>query len=86
MGNIDKITYKEDEEKAKERTAAWWEGEILDRVCLAITVPKKRFSQPDDPIKKWTDIDYILSKVKEKFSSTLYLGEKFPVFNPTIGT
>ncbi len=36
-----KLVYKDDWEEAQRRTEAWWKGEIIDRVPIKITAPKK---------------------------------------------
>jgi 5-methyltetrahydrofolate--homocysteine methyltransferase len=35
------MIYKEDWPQARERIEAFWEGEVLDRVCLAVTAPRE---------------------------------------------
>jgi hypothetical protein len=41
------MKYKEDWERARLRLAAWWEGEVLDRMTLAVMSPR---SQPVEAI------------------------------------
>ncbi len=36
-----KVIYKEDWDEARRRMEAWWKGEIIDRVPIKVTAPKK---------------------------------------------
>ena len=36
------LLYKEDWPEAQERLKAWWKGEIIDRVCIQVTAPRKK--------------------------------------------
>ncbi|OGG47094.1 MAG: hypothetical protein A3F84_14050 [Candidatus Handelsmanbacteria bacterium RIFCSPLOWO2_12_FULL_64_10] len=84
------MTYKDDWEDAKRRMTAWWEGEVLDRVCLQVTAPKEGARQrpipePPDLLTRWTDADYLIEKAQERFRATFYGGEAFPCFVPNFG-
>ena len=35
------MQYKEDFEAIIPRMEAWWNGELLDRACIAVTAPKE---------------------------------------------
>jgi len=35
------VIYKEDWEEVKERMIAWWSGEVIDRVVMQVTAPRK---------------------------------------------
>jgi len=41
--------YKEDWHKAKERLEAFWQGEIIDRCCVAVFAPRKTSKLPPFP-------------------------------------
>lgn len=46
------LIYKDDWDEARRRMEAWWEGEIIDRVPIKITVPiQKREIKKD---KSWS--------------------------------
>jgi hypothetical protein len=84
------MTYKEDWEDAQRRMTAWWEGEVLDRVCLQVTAPREGARQrpipePPDLLTRWTDADYLIEKARERFRTTFYGGEAFPCFVPNFG-
>ena len=64
---------KNDWEKSKERFDALWQGEIIDRCCIAVESPRRGCTIPvestyefknslsdDIKLKYWTDGEYIL--------------------------
>ena len=86
------LYYKEDWEEVQQRFVAWWEGEVVDRVALAVRAPREvslgpteDLREPDDPYQYWTDPDYRLGQAERVFNRTAYLGEAFPFFAPQIG-
>ena len=76
-------------EKAKERTEALLHGEILDRPCIHIAVPKTPGSRPPAPRglhdPRVTDLDELLDRFEAHINSTLYLGEAFPAVSLSFG-
>lgn len=79
------MLYKEDWEKAKERLTAFWQGEVIDRCCVAVTAPRNRpvdskikFIEPKNLEDKWTNAKLILNNMIYQFSNTFYGGEAFP--------
>jgi len=85
MNVKDGLIYKPDWEEVKKRYLAWWEGEVLDRCCIAVVAPKEGFNEgvprsPKDIIKRWTDLEYI-TKVNEYWHRHIfYGGEAFPIW------
>ncbi|MBI2939158.1 MAG: hypothetical protein HYY04_01865 [Chloroflexi bacterium] len=86
------LHYKEDWEAAQPHFIAWWRGEILDRVALAVRAPRDvplgetaDLPEPEDVFTYWTDPDYRLGQAQRVFNRTAYLGEAFPFFAPHIG-
>lgn len=84
-------------EKTKERMAALWENEVVDRCCVAIPVSpgpgdyevitqmSSDFS--DEEIKQgYTDPDYITNQFKQKYVRTKYVGDALPCIFPNFGT
>jgi len=77
------MLYKEDWPQAEERMRAWWAGELLDRVVLQITAPRRgmegshqwdwlylarHLEQPEQVLEEW-----------EKYCrATLFAGEMIP--------
>jgi len=79
-----------DFETIKQRFDAFWNREVLDRPVIHITAPRKpRREIKLPPVKsveeRWTNIDYILSKVELQFECTLFLGDAIPVYWPNLG-
>lgn len=81
------LAFKKDFEKAVERIEAWWEREIIDRVCIQVEVPpqEEELTPPADLRERWTDVDYVITSAERKMSSTFWGGEALPVFYPNLG-
>lgn len=82
---------KQDEEEAKKRVNAWWEGEILDRPPIILRAPRtsaKPYDGPDtdDLDAWWTHPDYVLPRLRHQLLNTAYLGEAFPTVFPMATT
>lgn len=82
--------YKEDIIEAKERLAAWWDHEIIDRPCISYFLPKS-----DVPFKgvydfwylakNWEDIKGYLDDFEEKSESINFKHENIPWLFPNYG-
>jgi hypothetical protein len=89
----DSLLFKEDWADARPRLEAWWHGDVIDRVALAITAPRETPvdgfpappSEPDDTLRFWTDLDWRLTRAEAALARTHYLGEAFPYFAPLFG-
>lgn len=84
------MEYKEDWEQAKKRISAFWDGEIIDRVCIAVTAPKanvkrKEIKIPDTLEGRWTNMDFLLEQAQENIRCTYWGGEAVPHFTPNLG-
>ena len=78
---------KHDEDMAKKRMNAWWEGEIIDRPPVIMTAPKQGgvpYSGPDtDNLDDWwTNPSYVVPRWKHHLENTAWLGEAFPMVTP----
>ncbi|MBD3214661.1 MAG: hypothetical protein GF311_18770 [Candidatus Lokiarchaeota archaeon] len=82
--------YKEDIIEAKERLAAWWDHEIIDRPSISYFLPK-----PDVPFKgvydfwylakNWDDIEGCLDDFEDKSESIDFKAENVPWLFPNYG-
>ena len=90
------MDYISDWEKRKERLSAFWQREIINRCCIAITAPKKPNNRKlndlmklpdnkDDKLKYWTDGEIIVERNRALMENTLYLGESYPHINLNLG-
>jgi hypothetical protein len=72
---------------AKEHFLAWWEGEAFGRCALGITAPRAtplpvpEPDPPQDPLQRWTDLDYIAALNEYRHATTYYGGESFPIWD-----
>lgn len=78
---MDSLKYKEEGlAEAKERFRAFWEGEIIDRVCLAVTAPRDRETQvPESVWEAETDPEVVVRRFNAAMSNTYYGGEALPM-------
>jgi len=81
------LLYKPDWDEARERFRAWWAGEALGRCAMAVTAPRDGLpdenppAAPDDPVRRWTDLDYLAALNDYQHRRTFYGGEAFPIWN-----
>ncbi|NLE44977.1 MAG: hypothetical protein GX620_09680 [Chloroflexi bacterium] len=81
------LLYKPDWEEAKQRYLAWWAGEAIGRCGLGVTAPRADMAHvappeyPEDPVQRWTDLDFISALNEYHHSTTFYGGEAFPMWN-----
>jgi hypothetical protein len=87
------MDYKEDWRKSQERFQAFWQGEILDRCCIAVRAPRGdcRHVQPEPPgnpqelRRWWLDPEDNLKRQIAEFESTFYGGEAYPAAAMCLG-
>lgn len=89
----DTLLFKDDWADARPRLEAWWHGQVIDRVALAVTAPREEplegypeaTPEPDDVYRFWTDLEWRLTRGEATLARTHYLGEAFPYFAPLFG-
>ena len=80
------LDYKEDWEEARDRYEAWWRGEYIGRAGIWVTAPRDSRpdlpppDKPEDPYKRWTDLDYISALNDHEHRNTYFGGEALPVW------
>ena len=82
------MRYKADWEKTQARFDAFWNREITDRCCAAVTYTAppsadeaKLFVRPSDQAgidRFWTDHEWIIKRNRSTMERTYYAGESFP--------
>jgi len=82
----DGLIYKPDQDlaKVKERFAAFWQGEIVDRVCLAVTAPNgaglpMSGGAAKNDEQSHTDPEFQVRHWNAQFANTWYGGEALPM-------
>jgi len=81
------LLYKQDWEETKQRFLAWWAGEALDRCAISVTAPLEKPpagtppEAPKDPIRRWTDLEFIKRANEYWLARTYFGGEAFPVWS-----
>ena len=83
------LACKPDWAQARKRMEAWWEGELLDRVCIRITAPIKQDSRPQPPPVPpeeleswWMDPALVIPRLEADLARIWWGGEAFPVMHP----
>ena len=81
---MDDLLYKPDQDlgKVRERLAAFWEGEVVDRVCLAVTAPSgANVVGPVavDDEQAHTDSEFQVRRWNAALANTYHGGEALPM-------
>ena len=87
------MLYKDDWQQSKERFLAFWQGEIIDRCCIAVSSPRNgsRYSPPEPPDsqaeleKWWLDPEDQLKRMVAEFENTYFGGEAYPAASMCLG-
>jgi hypothetical protein len=87
------MKYKEDWPSAKQRFLAFWQGELIDRCCVAVQAPRDGgvYVPPEPPLdahellKWWLDPEDNLKRMLAEFEHTYYGGEAFPAATMCLG-
>ncbi len=84
------LEYKPDAEMARQRMAAWWEQEIVDRPAILLTAPKpnpKPLPQTTHATlrERWMDIDYQVECADITAANTYWAGDGLPMYMPNLG-
>jgi hypothetical protein len=64
-----------------ERHRAFWEHEIIDRVCLSVTAPRESqvpLPEPESDEQFLTDPDFIVRRTNAQMANTYYGGDALP--------
>jgi len=86
------LLYKSDWPAARERLAAWWRREAMDRPAIEVTAPRDRpIAGPEPPPKTgrpeedWLDFEAVLARQEGVFRRTAFLGEAYPGVEVSLG-
>jgi len=87
--------FKEDMKEAKERLAAWWQHEIIDRPCIAYWSPREGEKSTFEEIREyfdpwylaqyWDDIGTCIDNFERTAKKFCFNGEAIPRFFPNYG-
>lgn len=81
------MLYKENWEETKERMAAFWEGEVMDRPCMDVACPRAEQVRPapKDFKQKWTDPGFLLHDQLAICRAHYFGGEAIPSKDLMVG-
>jgi 5-methyltetrahydrofolate--homocysteine methyltransferase len=85
---IQPLLFKEDWPRARERFLAFWEREIVDRACIAVTAPQKeQISVPEGQSaeEQIVDPEIHLARFEAFFQNTYWGGEALPAIDSILG-
>jgi hypothetical protein len=87
--------FKEDMKQAKERLAAWWDHDLIDRPCISYWMLREGARISVDEIREyfdpwylaqnWDDITTCLINFESNLNKLCYGGESIPRFFPNYG-
>jgi hypothetical protein len=80
-----KLSYKDDAARAQQRMRAYWQGEMIDRPCIAVQSPKSGMTQPKRSLITSFDFEKDIAEFEEWASCTFFGGESMPRFMPWYG-
>lgn len=93
------MRFKEDIDIVRKRLYAFWDREIIDRVLVSVTAPKKKgknismfhnstdlTNQPEELRKYWEDPETIYQNNMERLENTFLGGETLPIIFQNYGT
>lgn len=85
--DVEPLEYKENWPRVRERMLAFWEHEIIDRACIAVTAPREhQVPVPEaDAEREIADIDFHFERYHALFQNTYYSGEALPVATSVLG-
>lgn len=78
------MIYKNDWEHSRKRFEAFWQQEIADRCCIAVTAPRTGRENVFWDLKSlprlygWADPEVIVTRARAQFEATRFGGESFP--------
>ena len=77
-------------DKSRERFAAWWERQAVDRVLLQVLAPSgecppEPAPAPESLEQRWLDADWRIRRFEWEMSRTFYGGDAFPYLDTHIG-
>ncbi len=89
------LAYKADWERAQQRLAAWWQGEVLDRAVILVRAPRTgqeaeytRLTSENPQLSQeeivgwFTDPDQVIPRLERLVECTYWGGEALPVVFP----
>lgn len=84
------LLWKPDFEKTAARFEAWWQGEIVDRPPVTLSVlPQRPYTGPisahDSERARWLDVEFVVASAIARMERTDYVADSFPVFWANIG-
>ena len=84
------LEYKPDAEQSRQRMAAWWEHQIIDRPTIQVTAPKANpkplpNKQHASLRERWMDIDYQVECADINAANTYWAGDQLPSYMPNLG-
>lgn len=82
------LAYKHNWSEARERLLAFWNMEIIDRPCIAVTAPggpRRPLDPPPDFQTKWADPEYVAQSYDAGHEATYFGGEALPGTSLMVG-
>ena len=84
------LAFKPNFLKTAERFEAWWQGEMVDRPPVTLSVkPRRRYTGPISSHasfrERWLDVEFVVESAIAEMERREYVGDSFPCFWPNVG-
>jgi hypothetical protein len=84
------MQFKPDFETTAQRFEAWWQGEVLDRPPVTLSVrPRREYSGPQKSHatqrERWLDAEFQVETAVARLACAEFAGDTMPIFMPNIG-
>lgn len=84
------LKLKPDFPRTIERFAAWWQGEIVDRPPVSLSVrPTRPYRGPSkthaNHRERWLDVEYVVESAIANLECIDFVGDNFPIIWPNVG-
>ncbi len=81
------LAYKEDAAEAQQRMRAYWQGQMIDRPCIAVQAPRSGMTRPPRSLITAPEFDFprAIAEFEEWASRTFFGGESMPYLHPWYG-
>jgi len=84
----DCLLYKENWSEARERYRAFWQHEVVDRVCIGVSVPRENqtlLPESPDIVEQQVGLPLHIERLNVEFQNTYFGGEALPISGTHLG-
>ena len=83
------LAFKPNFARTVERFEAWWQGEVLDRPPITLSVraarPARYVAPPATPRERWLNVEYAVDAAVAELERRDFVADSLPVYWPNLG-